>query len=196
MPGHRLPGGSPAAPGAPAPPAPGVRTEDVRLVGRYRGQVEWELRAARIELSEQGRHATFQEVTDGVFYREGAEFLRFRGEGGRWDEGSGRLVLEGRYVLEHPNGAVLESRDLVWESGRRVLRTEQPSVVRYGSAVLTAPRMEVDVAAGTVRLSGGVAAEDPASAQWKVRADGAEYVPATGEIRLLGPTQMEGAVRR
>lgn len=192
----RGPGEAPGRPGGQPPREPGVRTEDVRLVGRHKGQQQWELRARRIEMAGTGRQVSFAGVTDGVFYRAGAVFLRFEGEGGRWDEPGGQLVLDGRYTLSHPGGAVLESRDLVWEAGRQVLRTERPSTVRYRSAVLVAPRMEVDVAAGVVRLSGGVTLDDPGAGGLKVRAEGAEYLPESGEIRLLGSTQLEGAIRR
>lgn len=189
-------GEAPGRPDGQPPRTPGVRTEDVRLVGRHKGQQQWELRARRIEMAATGQEVSFSGVTDGVFYRAGAVFLRFEGEGGRWDEPSGRLLLDGRYTLTHPSGAVLESRDLVWEAGRQVLRAERPSTVRYGSAVLVAPRMEVDVAGGVVRLAGGVTLDDPGSGGLKVRAEGAEYLPDSGEIRLLGPSQLEGAVRR
>lgn len=190
------PGQAMGRPGSGVRRPPGVRTEDVRLVGRHKGQLQWELKAQRVEMAGTGQEVSFTRVTDGVFYRASTVFLRFEGEGGRWDEPSGRLSLNGRYTLAHPSGAVLESRDLVWDARRQVLWTERLSTVRYDSAVLVAPRMEVDVAAGMVRLSGGVTLDDPGTGDLKVRAEGAEYLPDSGEIRLLGPSQLEGAVGR
>lgn len=181
-----------AAPAPPAPPAPGIRTLDVHLVGRRKGQLQWELQAGRIEMPARGAAVAFRQVRDGAFYREGQLFLRFEGEGGRWDPEAERLFLEGAYVLRHPGGAVLQSRDLVWDAGRQLLVSREAASLSYEQAAAHAPLLEVDVAAGVIRLAGGVVLEDPSAGGLQVRAQAAEYLPGSGEIRLLGPVEMEG----
>ncbi|MEW6047531.1 MAG: LPS export ABC transporter periplasmic protein LptC, partial [Bacillota bacterium] len=185
--------GSPAAstPAQDSGRVPGVHTAEVHLVGRRRGERQWELRAERIDLPQARRQVVFSRVSRGVLYREGRTFLLFDGDGGRYDEKTGGLVLDGGVTLRDPGGGVLVSSDLVWDAGRQVLFSEAPTTLSRGSSVVRAARMEVDVKAGVVRLSGGVRAEDPQAGGLTVQAAGAEYVPDTGEIRLAGPARLE-----
>ncbi len=177
-------------------PVPGIRTHEVHLVGRHRGQLQWELRAQSIEMPAASDDVAFTAVQDGAFYRAGAQFLRFEGDGGRWEPDAGRLLLHGRYTLTHPGGAVLHSQDLVWDAQRQRLTSAGPNALRYDTAIVEAPLLEVDVAAGVIRLSGGVRLDDSTGRGLKARAESVEYLPDSGEIRLLGPVRLEGDATR
>ncbi|WP_324669240.1 LPS export ABC transporter periplasmic protein LptC [Geochorda subterranea] len=175
---------------------PGIRTREVQLVGRHRGQLQWQLHARSIEMPAASEEVAFSTVQDGAFYRAGQIFLRFEGDGGRWEPDAGRLLLQGRYTLTHPGGAVLESQDLVWEAERQRLTSPGPNALRYDSTTVEAPLLEVDVAAGVIRLSGGVRLDDSTGRGLQAWAEAAEYLPDSGEIRLLGPVRLEGEATR
>ncbi|MBE3599430.1 MAG: LPS export ABC transporter periplasmic protein LptC [Limnochordaceae bacterium] len=187
-PGAERPAGEETA-GPAAPPAPGVRSLDIHLVGRHRGERQWQLRAERIELPEPAREVQFRDVKDGVFYREGEALVTFEGDGGRFDEKSGRLVLKGRFRLAYGTD-VMESAELTWEPDRELLWTHAPTVIHHGSMTIRSPRMEIDVNTRVIHLSGGVTVDDPG--RLRARAERVEYEPGTGAMRFIGPVEVEG----
>ena len=187
-------------PGGPGPPAqrpaagapavePGVVTEGLHLVGRREGVRQWEADARGIVQGLSGGPLRFREVTNGVLYREGSPYLRFRGDGGRFEETTGRLWLEGVFVLEHGASNRLEARDLEWDAGRQTLVTRQP-VRAWGEELsAVAQAMTLDVASGVVHLTGGVVVHQADGS--RVAAAAADWHLETGEIVLYGPSTME-----
>lgn len=168
--------------------APGVYTSDVHLSGRRRGIAQWELRARRLDVPEPRREVEFEDVTDGVFYRDGAPWLRFEGDGGRFDEASGRLILDGAFVLSHED-AEFKGRDLVWDATEEVLSTNRPVVVRREATALRAGAMALHVKTGVVEFSGGVDVDGP---NFSVTVPAVDYYPDTGAVEFAGPVEIAG----
>jgi len=166
---------------------PGMLTEGLHLVGRRMGVRQWEADARRIAQPLEGKALRFEEVQDGVFYREGKAFLNFEGDGGLYEEPTGRLWLQGRFRLQHPQGYRLDARDLVWESGPQRLTTQQPVRVEAPQFTVEAGSMVLDVAAGVAHLRDGVTLHQAAGVH--VRAPAADWHVETGEVVVYGSAE-------
>lgn len=187
-PGERPP--SPAAQGSAGQAAlPGVRTEGLHLVGRREGVRQWEADARRLVQPLEGKTLQFEQVENGVLYRDGKVFLRFEGEGGVYEETTGRLRLEGVFRLEHGALHRLTARNLVWEAARQELITREPLQVDSQELTLQAGAMTLDVRAGVAHLTGGVVAHQGEGS--RLEATAADWHLETGEIILYGPAALE-----
>lgn len=196
------PRGQPSRPpaGTPAqlPAQPGVRTEGLHLIGRREGVRQWEADARRIVQPLEGKTVRFEQVENGVLYQDGKVFLRFAGDGGVYEETTGRLRLEGDFRLEHGASNRLTARNLVWDADRQELVTGEPVHAEGRELTLEAGAMTLDARAGVAHLTGGVVVHQQDGTQ--LRAAAADWHLDTGEIELYGPStiqrELSGGSRR
>ena len=181
----RLPGrGS-----SPPPAEPGVRTEGLHLIGRREGVRQWEADARRIVQPLSGKTIQFQQVENGVLYRDGEIFLRFEGDGGIYEEATGQLRLEGAFRLEHAASHRLTARNLVWDAARQELVTREPVYAQGQKLTVEARAMALDVKAGVAHLTGGVVVYQEDGT--RLEAAAADWHLDSGEIVLYGPSAVE-----
>ncbi|MBO8142160.1 MAG: LPS export ABC transporter periplasmic protein LptC [Firmicutes bacterium] len=150
--------GEPPAP-APAddPADPGPRLSSTRVVGRSRGNREFELRAGSIV--DEGEWVRLEAIEDGVLYRDGEPQVTFAARSGRWHRASNDLVLTGHVVLVYDGRVELVSERLEWRAADDLVVSPGPVDVTTGSELISAGAMEADLDAERVRFYSGVRIE-------------------------------------
>lgn len=169
---------------------PGVVTEQVHLVGRHRGERQWELDAVRIELPEADARIRFGRVSRGVFYRGPEPLLWFEGDGGSYDAPAARLYLRGAFRLRDARGDRLEASELLWDGPRAQLSTNRPVRLQGEGLDLRADAMTLDVERAVAHFTGDVVVRQASGGT--VRASRVDWYVDTGEIQLFGPSSAEG----
>ncbi len=183
-------------PAAPAvedrPRQPGVVTEQVHLVGRHRGERQWELDAVRIELPEADAPVRFGRVSRGVFYRGREPLLWFEGDGGSYDAPAARLHLRGAFRLRDARGDRLEASELLWDAARAELSTNRPVRLQGEGLDLRAGGMTLEVERAVAHFTGDVVVRQASGGT--VRGSRVDWHVDTGEIQVFGPSSAEGPV--
>lgn len=137
------------------PPAD-LRTElsATRVVGRHRGQRQFELDAATI--ADDDEWVRIEEIRNGVLYRDGRVFVTFDADAGSWHRATNDLVLTGNVSLVYEERASMHTERLEWRADDELVVAPGPVRMVIDGDVAEADAMEADLDEERVRLRGDV----------------------------------------
>lgn len=156
LPSPAGPGGRPSPGAQPGQPIPPVSVEGSRITGSDpQGRVEWELRAASVEVDNTRQQIRLEGV-DGTFFEKGKPAIIFSAPRGTFDIAQRDVVLSGRVRARAPSGGRMEADVMHWMAARRVLVATGNIVLAQEKLIVRADRMETDVGLRKTRVSGNV----------------------------------------
>lgn len=169
-----------------------TRFTNPHFVGYHEGVRQWSLEANLIEEDGPDNPGVLllREITQGVLYREGEEYLTFHADRGVWRPERSQLELEGDVRFHEDGELLLSSEKVMWYGSDERLVSPVRVLAYYDGQRVEADRLEVESVEDTVKLSGNVLWTNPDGIQ--VRAESALY---TGDELvfegLLEPVRFE-----
>lgn len=160
---------------------PATQFERPRLVGRYKGQVQWTFRAEMME--SRGDEVIMHGLSDGVIYRDNQPYLNVTAATGIWHQKTNDLSLSGEVVAWYKDQMEFRTERLFWEAEREILTAPDPVYLTGRDGSLQAQQLEAAVKEERVTLSGGVQVAWQ-NAHWKT--DKVVYHVDQERIELIG----------
>lgn len=130
------------------------RLTATRVVGRRQGERQFELDAGSI--GDDDDWVLLEQIENGLLYRDGAAFVTFRSNAGRWHRPSNNLVLSGDVVLEYDERVNIRTEVLQWQAATELVVSPGPVHLTIDGDFVTAASMEADLDEERVRLEGDV----------------------------------------
>lgn len=125
-----------------------------RVVGRRQGERQFELDAGSI--GDEDEWVLIDEIENGLLYKDGAVFVTFRADAGRWHRSSNNLVLHGDVVLQYDERVDILTDELEWLAATELVISPGPVRMYVDGDEVTAASMEADLDEERVRLEGDV----------------------------------------
>lgn len=142
--------------GAGDPARPGFHFRDIRLVGRSRGEKQWELSVATVSSPKGEGQVDFYFVRRGIVFRENEPYLSLTADGGVYYPEQNNFIMKGNIVVSRPNGDLLRAEELQWNPVTRQVTSTRPVEAKVEGAWFRANRFSVDVASETMVAAGEV----------------------------------------
>ncbi len=135
-----------------------TRFTSPHFVGYHEGERQWSLEAALIEEAGADRPGILllEEITRGVLYRDGEEYLTFRGDRGEWKPEGSELTLEGNVQFYEKGELLLTSEKVIWHGSEELLVSPVRVLAYYDKQTVEADHLEVESAEERVHMSGNV----------------------------------------
>lgn len=130
------------------------RLTATRVVGRRQGERQFELDAGFIGDDEEW--VLLEQIQNGLLYRDGAVFVAFQADAGRWHRSSNNLVLTGNVELLYDERVNIRTEQLEWRAATELVIAPGPVHMTIDGDVVTAASMEADLDAERMRLEGDV----------------------------------------
>ncbi|HHW14628.1 MAG TPA: LPS export ABC transporter periplasmic protein LptC [Firmicutes bacterium] len=138
------------------PRPPGLYFQDFHLVGRDRGEKQWELEVAAVEAPKEREEVGFRVVRRGTVFRDRRPYLFLAADGGTYRPARNEFTLRGDVVVSRPNGDLLRTAALHWDPVARRAASEGPVEAKVEGIWFRADRLTVDVDSETVTAAGRV----------------------------------------
>lgn len=130
------------------------RLTATRVVGRRQGERQFELDAGSI--GDEDEWVLLEKIENGLLYRDGAVFVTFRADAGRWHRSSNNLILHGDVVLQYDERVDILTEELEWLAETELVVSPGPVQMFVDGDEVTAASMEADLDEERVRLEGDV----------------------------------------
>lgn len=196
-PGPAVPGTPRALEGSPA----GVGDEDggaggvppaleftgSELVGWFRGQKQWALKARSVEVVDESERSRLTGIQEGVIYREGKPYLGFSSAKGEWNPATGSLELSGGIQVTLEGRPVFRTELLRWDGAREKLIIPGRVELSWEGRELSADYLEGDLKRQTLVATGNVRLQDSGQS---LEAQRVTIDLASGQVRAEGTARL------
>lgn len=144
---------------SPNPTEQGTEFAKPKLVGWSKGKRQWMVEAAR--MNDAGDTVTLEEISHGVLYKDGKEYLNFKAGRGVWqkageNQGGGDLTLTGNVTVFRGKEQVFSTEQLIWQGARQMLVAPQSVSFAYEGSTATASGLKFNAVTEDVSLTGEV----------------------------------------
>jgi len=120
-------------PDAEVPVDLGLKFQDIKVVQRSQGKVDWELAAQSVTVSKDRRITNLSGLKQGVYYREGKPELTITAQRVRLNSQTKNMGVEGEVMVSDQRGMVLRTAKVQWIDAEQKLVCPQPVQVQLGS---------------------------------------------------------------
>ena len=111
----------------------GLKFEDIKVVQRSQGKVDWELAAQSVEVSKDRQITNLSGIKRGVYYREGKPELSVTARRVRLNSQTKNMVVEGEVMVSDQRGMVLRTAKVQWIDAEQKLVCPESVEVQLGS---------------------------------------------------------------
>ena len=145
----------------------GLKFEDIKVVQRSQGKLEWELAAQSVQVSKDRQITNLSGLKKGVYYRDGQPELNITAQRVRLNSQTKNMVVEGEVMVSDNRGMVLRTPTVKWIAAEQKLVCPQPVQAQLGSTQFKADKLyylarerklicpaEVELTTGDNRLTG------------------------------------------
>ena len=172
-----------------ATPPPAVAVDGVkRFTVRDEGKIVWQLAAKRITVSADHSSVMAEEARDGVYFRDGKPYLRWRAQQLKLTLATRDAQADGNVEARGQRGFSLRCAQAKWSNIRKELSSEVPVRVTLDGAIFDAPQMVYATQSDLLRCQRGASAKANGLA---VKAGSVEFALHDGTLRCAGGVFVE-----
>ncbi|MGE5575833.1 MAG: LPS export ABC transporter periplasmic protein LptC [Syntrophothermus sp.] len=172
---------------------PGLEFGGTKLVGRHKGEKQWELVAERIGLPEAGKLVRVKGIRDSVVYKDGKPFLHLSADEAVYQMETEGFTLKGRIQVRTTDGDRLKADELRWDGAAERLVSQGPVALSLNGAGVTAGRLVVDTRDEKLILQGDVLI---ARDKERIRSPEAVYMLKDRVLQIIGPADVHLVLER
>lgn len=172
---------------------PGLQFAGTKLVGRHKGEKQWELVAEKIGLPEADKLVRVKGIRDGVVYKDGKPFLHLSADEAVYQMDVENFTLKGRIRARTRDGDALQADELHWDNASRKLVSGGPATLSLNGAEVTAGRLVIDSGDEKLILQGGVVISREKE---RIRAPEAVYLLKDRALQIMGPAEVQLMLER
>ena len=167
---------------------PPTQFTGVEFIGHTDGQRKYHLHFDKVKRTEDEGLVIFEELWDGVIYQEGEPAFGITAKSGQWLEAKDDFQLEGDISVTQDGEVIFQSQRLEWDGASEILTAPAPSRVKLDGINADSQQLEAHVKTDKLHLLGDVVIWDDTYTIW---AEKAVYDRQAGELRLMGPSEIE-----
>lgn len=156
------------------------------------GVTAWIIEADSVWSGQRGDTTTIEGITHGEIMREGAPYLTFSADGGRYASRTGELVLSGGVQFWQGDRPMLRTDQVIWKPAESRAVAPNKVVITTGAGELTVDSLELDVSADKMYYAGDMLMIMADSGMGiTVKGDNIVFDPVTESFESTGPTTIE-----
>lgn len=190
-PGQRKGPPSPLASNPPEEGEPPTQFIGVEFIGRKDGQKKYHFHFDKVKKTEDEGLVIFEELWDGVIYQEDEPAFGITAKSGQWREAKDYFQLDGDINVTQEGEVIFQSQRLEWDGKSEILKAPTPSEISLDGIKAASRQLEAHVRTDKLHLLGDVVMWDDAYTIWAERV---VYDRQAGELRLIGPSEIEFAI--
>lgn len=169
--------------------AAGTQFTEVRLVGRVKGEKQWELVTGSISEVVSEGIVRVDGISSWVIFRKGEPYLEVKAGGGVWRRDTGVLELQGGIEIRQEGKILLKTADLLWDPASQELRSSGEALLDVDATRVRADKIVVRTEREEIEATGNVEIHWPGGQ--RARTGGVVYSTRDEVMDFQGSFEMD-----